>query len=105
MQHHTMKARGALGYNSRLLLLLLLCVRKYKANIYEGMHNYYKPLFVFVPLSGGIHIDMRRLNKIKMTNRQGFDTELGEGPALELGPGSTWARVLKKVAKVPLGMQ
>ena len=40
---------------------------------------------------------MRKLNKIRMTNRHGLDSEFGEGPALELGPGSTWERVLKRV--------
>ena len=28
---------------------------------------------------------------------QGLDSELGEGPALELGPGSTWGRVLQRI--------
>ena len=41
---------------------------------------------------------MRKLNKIRMTNRHGLDNEFGEGPALELGPGSTWERVLKRVS-------
>ena len=31
-----------------------------------------------------------------MVSRKGLDEEFGEGPALELGPGSTWGRVLKK---------
>ena len=37
---------------------------------------------------------MRRMNKIKFTNRTPFEPR---GPALLLGPGSTWDRVLKKV--------
>ena len=40
---------------------------------------------------------MRKLNKVHLTNRQGLDSELGEGPALELGPGSTWERVLQRI--------
>ena len=46
---------------------------------------------------GGLHIDMRKLNKVHLTNRKGLDDEFGEGPALELGPGSTWERVLHRV--------
>ena len=40
---------------------------------------------------------MRKLNKVQPTNRQGLDSEFGDGPALNLGPGSTWGRVLKRV--------
>ena len=47
--------------------------------------------------TGGLHIDMRKMNKVHLTKRQGLDNEFGEGPALELGPGSTWERVLQRV--------
>ena len=43
-------------------------------------------------LKEGIHIDMTRINKIKLVNMH-----LNNGPALVLGPGSTWGRVLKKI--------
>ena len=39
----------------------------------------------------GIHIDLRSLNKIQLTSRHPF---LPSGPALLLGPGQTWGRVL-----------
>ena len=41
----------------------------------------------------GIVIDMRRMNRLEFTTREPFEPD---GPALLLGPGSTWARVLKK---------
>ena len=37
---------------------------------------------------------MRKLNKVVITSRQPFESE---GPAAILGPGSTWARVLKYI--------
>ena len=40
----------------------------------------------------GIQIDTRGLNKIELTSRYPF---LPKGPALLLGPGQTWGRVLK----------
>ena len=45
-------------------------------------------------LTEGIHIDMRRMNKVELTNRYPF---VPAGPALILGPGSTWGRVLHHV--------
>ena len=42
----------------------------------------------------GIHIDMRGLNKVEHTNRYPFNPP---GPALRLGPGQTWERVLSLV--------
>ena len=36
---------------------------------------------------------MRRMNKIKLSNRMPFEDS---GPALILGPGSTWGRVLNR---------
>ena len=36
---------------------------------------------------------MRRMNKIKFASRMPFE---GSGPALILGPGSTWGRVLNR---------
>ena len=40
----------------------------------------------------GIQIDTRRLNKVELTSRYPF---YPSGPALKLGPGQTWGRVLK----------
>ena len=40
----------------------------------------------------GIQIDTRGLNKIELTSRYPFQPP---GPALLLGPGQTWGRVLK----------
>ena len=42
----------------------------------------------------GINIDMRSMNKVKLANRYPFEPH---GPAVILGPGSTWGRVLKYV--------
>ena len=42
----------------------------------------------------GIHIDLRSLDKVKLTSRHPFSPP---GPALLLGPGSTWDRVLNIV--------
>ena len=42
----------------------------------------------------GIHLDLRSLNKIQLTDRFPFQPP---GPALILGPGSTWDRVLKYI--------
>ena len=42
----------------------------------------------------GIHLDLRSLNKIQLTDRFPFQPP---GPALILGPGSTWDRVLKHI--------
>ena len=39
----------------------------------------------------GIQIDTRRLNKVELTSRYPF---YPSGPALKLGPGQTWGRVL-----------
>ena len=39
----------------------------------------------------GIHIDMRSLNKVQLTTRHPFGPP---GPAVLLGPGQTWERVL-----------
>ena len=44
----------------------------------------------------GIHLDLRRLNRIQLTNRYPVEPP---GPALILGPGSTWARVQNYVPK------
>ena len=44
--------------------------------------------------SSGIHIDLRSLNKVKPTTRYPF---VPSGPALLLGPGQTWDRVLSIV--------
>ena len=41
----------------------------------------------------GIHIDMSQINSVKLSNRYPHEKP---GPALILGPGSTWGRVLKK---------
>ena len=38
---------------------------------------------------------MRLMNKVEFSSRQGLD-EQQAGPALVLGPGSTWGRVLGK---------
>ena len=40
----------------------------------------------------GIQIDTRRLNKVQLTSRYPFNPP---GPALKLGPGQSWGRVLK----------
>ena len=37
------------------------------------------------------------MNKVHLVSRRGLDEEFGEGPALELGPGSTWGRVLDRI--------
>ena len=64
--------------------------RKYKIpiSVRSGGHSYHcasiKPY--------GIHIDMRGLNKIQLTTRDPFGPP---GPALLLGPGQTWWRVLQ----------
>ena len=64
--------------------------RKYKIpiSVRSGGHSYHcasiKPF--------GIHIDMRSLNKVQLTTRDPFGPP---GPALLLGPGQTWGRVLK----------
>ena len=42
----------------------------------------------------GIHLDLRSLNKIILTDRSPFQPL---GPVLILGPGSTWDRVLKHI--------
>ena len=42
----------------------------------------------------GIHVDMRGLNKVEHTDRHPFNPP---GPALRLGPGQTWGRVLSLV--------
>ena len=42
----------------------------------------------------GVHIDMRHLNKIQLTTRYPFGPP---GPALRLGPGQTWGRVLDAI--------
>ena len=42
----------------------------------------------------GIHVDMRGLNKVEHTDRYPFNPP---GPALRLGPGQTWERVLNLV--------
>ena len=43
-------------------------------------------------------IDMRKMNKVQLTNRQPFD-HCPPGPAAILGPGSTWGRVLKLIPR------
>ena len=64
--------------------------RKYKIpiSVRSGGHSYHcasiKPF--------GIHIDMRSFNKVELTTRDPFGPP---GPALLLGPGQTWGRVLK----------
>ena len=57
-----------------------------------------------IVFTGGLHIDMRRMNKVHLTRRKGLDKEFGDGPALELGPGSTWERVLNLVPKTKYTM-
>ena len=49
----------------------------------------------------GIHIDLRGLNKIKLTNRFPFKPP---GPALLLGPGSTWDHVLQNIPQTKYTM-
>ena len=44
-------------------------------------------------LVDGIYIDMRSMNKVEYTSRQPYEKS---GPALRLGPGSTWSRVIEK---------
>ena len=43
----------------------------------------------------GIHIDLRSLNEVTLTTRR--PEFQPPGPALTLGPGSTWDRVLKRI--------
>ena len=45
-------------------------------------------------LQGGIHIDMRSMNKIELINSLPSGAS---GTAVILGPGSTWSRVLEHV--------
>ena len=107
--------KGTRGYNKRRILENGLCnhifpnlivipkstndvanivkiSRKYKVplSVRSGGHSYIcasiKPY--------GIHIDMRSLNKIELTTRYPFGPP---GPALRLGPGQTWGRVLDRV--------
>ena len=44
-------------------------------------------------LVDGIYIDMRSMNKVEYASRQPFEKS---GPALRLGPGSTWSRIIEK---------
>ena len=66
--------------------------RKYSVplSVRSGGHSYLcsgiKP--------SGIHIDMRSLNKVQLTTRHPFGPP---GPALLLGPGQTWERVLTRI--------
>ena len=45
----------------------------------------------FLRITDGIQVDMRSMNKVELTTRDPYETS---GPALRLGPGSTWGRVL-----------
>ena len=42
---------------------------------------------------------MRLMNKVEMSSRQGLEEHQG-GPALVLGPGATWGRVLGKYPRL-----
>ena len=64
--------------------------RRYKAplSVRSGGHSY-----ICANIKNeGIQIDTRGLNKIELTSRYPFQPS---GPALLLGPGQTWGRVLK----------
>ena len=66
--------------------------RRYKVplSIRSGGHSY-----ICASIKNyGIHIDMRMFNKVQMTSRFPFGPP---GPALCLGSGQTWARVLEIV--------
>ena len=43
--------------------------------------------------NGGIHLDLRSLNKVRLVNAK----RSSSGVAVILGPGSTWKRVLEFV--------
>ena len=105
--------KGSIGYNKRKITQNGLCSNispdlivvpkstRDVANIVKISRWYNIPLSV---RSGGhsyicaniknegIQIDLRKLKKVELTSRQQFKPP---GPALLLGPGQTWGRVLK----------
>ena len=108
-------SKGTPGYNKRRILENGLCNNVYPdlivvpkstndvASIVKISRKYKVPLSVrsgghsYICASikpHGIHIDMRSLNKIELTTRYPFGPP---GPALRLGPGQTWGRVLAKI--------